>query len=122
VFQQVLELLVKLKGLLGGSILLLQINVYRHQRFSYLTSAELAEMAALVRLVAEGIGLLVSHGLFTQASRAAWQKAIILSTSFTPGALSTPLDVSTSGALVWRIAFPILAALSPPARPQGALC
>ena len=67
----------------------LEVEDQRHQRFGDVAAAELAEMPALVRLVAEGVWLL-GH-----TERAAWQKAAILSLSLTPGPRSTPEEVST---------------------------
>jgi hypothetical protein len=41
---------------LGGGVSLLQVEDQRHQRFRHKTPAENAEMPALVRAAAEGIG------------------------------------------------------------------
>src|SRR5512143_905838 len=79
---------------------LLQIEDQRHQRLGDETPAVEAEMPALVRAGAEGIGLNV-HGPHPTGipapseARAARMKARIFSGSFTPGALSTPDDTST---------------------------
>ncbi len=73
---------------------LLQIEDQRHQGLGDEAAAIEAEMPALVRAGAEGIGLLNVHA-GTLADRAARMKARIFSASFTPGALSTPEDTST---------------------------
>src|SRR5690606_29430954 len=114
VFQQVLELRPERRVGLGRAIFTLQIEDQRHQRFGDVAAAELAEMPAFVGLVAEGVGLRLAHD-----ARAAWQKAAILSTSLTPGALSSPVEASTSGAPVRRMASATVCGVSPPARPQG---
>nr|QOC74212.1 hypothetical protein [Escherichia coli] len=51
--------------------------------------------------------------------RTAKAKLVILSVSLTPGALSTPLEVSTSGAPVRAIASATFVGFSPPASPHG---
>src|SRR3546814_2509552 len=73
-----------------------------------IAAAELAEMAARVGAGAKAVGELGHRP-------AALRKAAILSTSLTPGALSTPDETSTSGATVDAIASPKLAGVSPPA-------
>src|SRR5205085_7343593 len=84
VLEQVVELRLERRVGLGRAVFLLQLENQRHQRFGDVAAAEVAEMPALVRLVAEGVGLR-GHD-----ARAAWQNARILSTSFTPGAVSRP--------------------------------
>src|SRR5690606_30610249 len=112
VLEQVVELRLERRIGLRCAIFALEVEDQRHQRFGDVAAAELAEMAALVGLVAEGVGLVVHR-------RAAWQKAAIKSTSLTPGALSTPELVSTIGAPVTRTASATLPGVSPPARPHG---
>ena len=55
VLQQVVELSLEGRVLPGRIVLSLEIENQRHQRFGDITAAKLAEMASLVRLVAEGI-------------------------------------------------------------------
>jgi hypothetical protein len=54
-FEQVVELGSKRGVSLRGAIFALEIQHERHQRFGDIAPAELAEMAAIVRLVAEGV-------------------------------------------------------------------
>ena len=61
VLQQVVELGLESRIRLGRLVFPLQVQDQRHQRFGNITSAELAEMPALVRLVAEGIGFALGH-------------------------------------------------------------
>ena len=60
-FQQIVELRLERRVGLGGAIFALQIKHQRHQRFGDIAPAILAEMAAFVRLVAEGIGFGFGH-------------------------------------------------------------
>src|SRR3546814_8028134 len=69
-------------------------------------------MASLAGAGAEAVGK-VGH------RPAALRKAAILSTSLTLGALSTPVETSTSGAPVAAIAAATLDGSSPPAMPQS---
>ena len=113
---------------LGLGIGLLQLEDQRHQRLGDEPPAEEAEMTALVRPGAEGIGLLDGHrrscrGLLRHcriasprgrgAARAARIKARIFSGSLSPGARSTPDDTSTPGARVIRMASADIAGVEP---------
>src|SRR5262249_30699143 len=88
---------------LGLSVGLLQIEDQRHQRFGDKTSAEDAEMTALIRTAAEGIGQVLIHQVINSSvARAAAMKARINSGSLTPDARSTPEETSTPRArLMW---------------------
>ena len=114
--EQVVEFRLKRRIGLRFPVFALEIEHQRHQRLGDIASAELAEMAAIIGLGTEGI----DQGIKVRVHRrAALQKAAILSTFLIPGALSTPEEVSTSGAPVRRIASATLAGVRPPARPQG---
>src|SRR3546814_14074655 len=98
----------------------------RHQRFSDIAAAEGAEMAARIRLIAQAVrsrGGLGAEAVGTVGHRpAALRKAAILSTSLTPGALSTPVETSTSGAPVAAIAAATLAGSKSAERRVGHEC
>src|SRR3546814_15865957 len=110
-FEQMVEF-----GLEGGvglrcAIFAFEVEDQRHQRFGHIAAAEGAEMASLVGAGAEAVGK-VGH------RPAALRKAAILSTSLTLGALSTPVETSTSGAPVAAIAAATVDGSSPPAMPH----
>src|SRR5512142_3419440 len=90
---------------LGLGVGLFQIEDQRHQGFGDDASAENAEMAALVGAAAVG-GWFgdVHRTLNSWVARAARMKALIISGSLTPGALSTPEETSTPPARVTRTA------------------
>src|SRR5262249_13595174 len=104
---------------LGPRIGLLQLEHERHQRLGDETAAIDAEMTALVRPGAERVGLLNRHAVLAMPGggapcRAARMKVRIRSTSFSPGARSTPEDTSTPGAPVIASAATTLSGSSPP--------
>jgi hypothetical protein len=55
-FEQIVEFGLKSGIAFGALIFRFQIKDQRHQRFGDIPPAELAEMAALVRLIAKGVG------------------------------------------------------------------
>src|SRR3546814_9674731 len=98
-FEQIVEF--GLEGGVGlrGAIFAFEGEDQRHQRFGDIAAAEGAEMAARIRLIAQAVrsrGGLGAEAVGTVGHRhAALRKAAILSTSLTPGALSTPVETST---------------------------
>jgi hypothetical protein len=62
VFEQVVEFGGNAGSALAFAVFLLEIEDQRHQRFGDIAAAELAEMAALVGLVAEAVGGRHGHG------------------------------------------------------------
>src|SRR5579872_5167858 len=128
--EQMIELGLEGRIRLGAVISLFEREYERHQRLGDETAAENAEMAALVRAVAERV-LLVDLGHATlparmsptaassrravaKAARARATKAAILALSFTPGALSTPEETSTPLAPLSAIASATLSGSRPP--------
>src|SRR5690606_4178298 len=94
---------------LGRLVFPLQVEDQRHQRLGDETAAIEAEMAPLVRTVAESVARGCGHetilvgcdaGRAGDACRAAAMKARIISGSLRPGAVSTPDDTSTPAAPV----------------------
>src|SRR4051812_19610970 len=100
---------------LGRTIFAVELEDERHQRLGDIAAAEIAEMARRIGLLAERIGK--GH-----RRSAAWRKAVILSTSLRPGALSTPDDTSSKGAPVDRAASEIFTTSSPPDNAHGSGC
>src|SRR5579863_3827682 len=119
----------KLRIGLGLRVGFLQLENERHQRLGDEAAAVDAEMPALVGPGAERVWLLHGHACPTiggvewraAAARAARTKTRIKSTSFSPGACSTPEETSTPGARVIRSASPTLPASSPPESMNGTL-
>ena len=109
--EQIVKLRTKRRIDLSRLIFALKLKHQWHQRFGDIAPAEFAEMAVLIGAGAKRIGLVHND--------AALSNAAILSTSFTPGALSTPDETSISVAPVVAAACVILAASIPPARIHG---
>src|SRR5829696_9129461 len=101
---------------------LLQLEDERHQRLGDEAPAEDAEMPALVRAGAEGVGLGLSGqatlslalSRSAQAARAARTKASIFAGSFSPGRRSTPEETSSARAPVSPIAAATFSGARPP--------
>src|SRR5262249_46924065 len=90
---------------LGRGIGLFQVEDQRHQGFGDEAPAKNAEMPALVRTAAIGIGDGCHHRTVSSSTaRAARMKSSIILTSLTPGARSTPEETSTPPARVMRTA------------------
>jgi len=99
IFQQIVKFGLKRWIAFRFFIGALKIEHERHQRFGDEASAVSAEMAANVRTGAKGIGR--GHGVTAICvARAAETKSRIMSGLFMPGAVSTPEETSTPGALV----------------------
>src|SRR5690606_15532203 len=122
---EMLEFGLELRIGLGPVPLVLQVEDQRHQRFGHESAAEYAETAVFVRARFKRIqfGRLVhlfspANSCFPAlpacASAMARKNASIRFKSLTPGALSTPEDISTALAPVRARAAPILPAFNPP--------
>src|SRR3990170_3933975 len=107
----------------------LQIEYERHQRLGDETAAIEPEMPALIGTAAIGIQLrIVGDGAHEALARdcgaapfAARTKRLTSSSSFSPGARSTPEDTSTKDAPVSLMASPTVSGVRPPDSAKGGL-
>ena len=108
--QHIIELGLERRVGLRGTVVRLEAQDQRHQRFGDVAPAELAEMAARVGTAAQaGLNCCCRH----HAALTASMNALIFATDFTPGVSSTPDDTSTSAGCTPRTASPTLPASSP---------